>query len=205
MPKKQPKDGAVKPKPLSDKEQAFVNEYLLNPNATQAAIKAGYAPSTADKQAFAWIGKNREDCPANKRHVWDAVKAEQQARSERTKIDADWLLRRLAEEAVADMAELYGPGNVIKDVHDWPLIFRQGLVAGLEIAQVGAGEDAEPGIVTKVKLSDRIKRLELIGRHIGVQAFKDRVEVEASPEYAARLDAAIARAAKHAQERKSAA
>jgi phage terminase small subunit len=100
------------------------------------------------------------------------VAAAQSARSERTRIDADWLLARLAAEAQADVNDLYNEDGRIKPVKDWPLIWRQGLVAGLEVETIGEGA----GHLTKVKLSDRIKRLELIGKHIDVQAFKDKIE-----------------------------
>ena len=62
-------------------------------------------------------------------------------------------------------------GN-IRPVRDWPLIWRTGLVAGLDVESIGEGA----GRLTKIKLSDRIKRLELIGKHIDVQAFKDKIE-----------------------------
>jgi phage terminase small subunit len=68
--------------------------------------------------------------------------------------------------------DLYTEDGRIKPVKDWPLIWRQGLVAGLEVETIGEGA----GHLTKIKLSDRIKRLELIGKHIDVQAFKEKVE-----------------------------
>lgn len=102
-----------------------------------------------------------------------AFVAEAQAkRSERTEINADWVLKRLAEEATADVGDLYADDGRIKPVHEWPLIWRQGLVAGLEVETIGEGV----GHLTKVKLSDRIKRIELIGKHVGVQAFKEKIE-----------------------------
>lgn len=92
--------------------------------------------------------------------------------AERAVVDAAWLLTRLAEEAKADVADLYTEDGRIKPVKDWPLIWRQGLVAGLEVETTGEGA----GHLTKVKLSDRIKRLELLGKHVDVQAFKEKVE-----------------------------
>jgi phage terminase small subunit len=152
---------------LTDKQQAFVNEYLLDLNATQAAIRAGYSPATAQQ-----MGSENLSKPV----VADAIAAAMEARARRTGIDADWLLVRLAAEAQADLADLFGDGGNLKPVKDWPPIWRQGLVAGVDVVRK-PGDD-EPVIIDKVKLSDRIKRLELIGRHIDVQAFLDRVAVE---------------------------
>ena len=148
---------------MTPKQKAFALEYLIDLNATQAAIRAGYSARTASSQGERLL-RNVD--------VSAAIQAGQIARSERTRIDADWLLTRLAAEATADVGELYAEDGRIKPVKDWPLIWRQGLVAGLEVETIGEGA----GHLTKVKLSDRVKRLELIGRHIDVQAFKDKIE-----------------------------
>jgi len=148
---------------MTPKQQRFVEEYLVDLNATQAAIRAGYSAATASEIGYENLSKPQ---------IADAIAEARAERSERTRIDADWLLTRLAAEAVADVAELYEDDGRIKPVRDWPLIWRQGLVAGLEVETIGEGA----GNLTKVKLSDRIKRLELIGKHIDVQAFKDKIE-----------------------------
>lgn len=148
---------------MTPKQAAFVREYLIDLNATQAAIRAGYSERTARS-----IGQENLTKP----DIATAIAEAQANRSERTKIDADWLLTRLATESVADIADLYAEDGSVKPVKDWPLIWRQGLVAGIEVERIGEGA----GTVTKIKISDRIKRLELIGKHIDVQAFKERVE-----------------------------
>lgn len=144
---------------LNEKQQLFCLEYIKDLNATQAAIRAGYSEKTAYS-----IGQRLL------KHVEIQKETERllSERSERTKIDADWLLTRLAAEAMADVADLYYDNGRIKPVHEWPEVWRQGLVTGM---------DTTAGVITGLKVSDRIKRLELIGKHIGVQAFKDKVEV----------------------------
>lgn len=148
---------------MNAKQARFVEEYLLDLNATQAAIRAGYSAKTAYSQAERLL-RNVE--------VQKAVLEAKTARSEKTGVDATWLLDRLATESTADIADLYSEDGNVKPVHQWPLIWRQGLVAGIEVERIAEGA----GTVTKIKISDRIKRLELIGKHIDVQAFKDRVE-----------------------------
>lgn len=156
---------------LTAKQQAFVDEYLIDLNATQAAIRAGYSAKTANEQAARLLANVS---------VAEAVRNKQIARAERTQINADWVLTRLAEEAEADVADLYDDNGHLKAVHDWPLIWRKGLVAGIETVTERGGEDEagnpQYSIVKKVKLSDRIKRIELIGKHVGVQAFKEQVD-----------------------------
>jgi phage terminase small subunit len=156
---------------LKGKQQLFVDEYLKDLNATQAAIRAGYSENSAAEAGYENLIKP---------HIAKAIIEAKQARSERTQIDADWLLKRLAEEATADIADLYDAGGALKPVSMWPEIWRKGLVGGLEVQQNFAyidGDKVPDGVVTKVKLSDRIKRLELIGKHVDVKAFQDRTEI----------------------------
>ena len=151
---------------LTPKQDAFVREYLLDLNATQAAIRAGYSAKTA--RAVGCENLTKPDIAA-------AIAEAQARRAERTRIDADWLLTRLADESAADVADLYDEHGGLKPVKEWPMIWRQGLVVGLDVEEI-KDNGAVVGVVRKVKLSDRVKRLELIGRHIDVGAFKDKVE-----------------------------
>jgi phage terminase small subunit len=155
---------------LNERQQRFVEEYPLDLNATQAAIRAGYSAKTAYSQGQRLLSHVE---------VAGAIAERMKARSEKTGIDAEWLLRRFVMEVEADLADLYDENGKLKQVKDWPLIWRQGLVSGVETVREGSGDDV-PSFVDKVKISDRIKRLELIGRHINVQAFKDKLEVDAS-------------------------
>ncbi len=151
---------------MTPKQQRFVEEYLVDLNATQAAIRAGYSKHTAKS-----VGHENLTKP----DIQAAVAEAMQARSERTKIDADWVLTRLTHEAMADLADLYTENGELRPVAEWPLIWRQGLVSGLNVKTFADG--GKLGQVTKVKLSDRIKRLELIGKHINIQAFAERKEI----------------------------
>lgn len=152
---------------LTDKQQMFVREYLLDLNATQAAIRAGYSAKTA-KQQGARLLTNVD--------VATALSEAKAERSEKTKIDAQWVLTRLASDATADLAELYDEAGNLKSIHDWPMVFRTGLVAGIEVEELfeGRGEDRAPiGRVRKIKLLDRTKVVELVGKHVDVSAFKE--------------------------------
>lgn len=187
---------------LTPKQQRFVDEYLIDLNATKAAIRAGYSERNADGIASQLMAKTQ---------VRSAIETKRAERSRETKIDAAWVLTRLAAEAQADVADLYDDDGNLLPVKQWPLIWRQGLVAGIETETLrprgskGTGqwrgksqdvhdeeEPEEETVVTKIKLSDRTRRLELIGKHIGVNAFQDIVEHKGLDSLADRL----ARAAK---------
>jgi len=168
--KSKKKAGKKKAKKLTAKQKLFCYEYLIDLNATQAAIRAGYSEKTAYS-----IGNEN----LNKPEIAETIAKCKIKRSERTQIDADWLLTRLADEAEADVADLYNEAGGLKPVHEWPEIWRKGLVAGLDVHQEYAYEDGQKipdGLIMKVRLSDRIKRLELIGKHVDVQAFPSKVE-----------------------------
>ena len=78
---------------LTPKQARFVEEYLVDLNATQAAIRAGYSARNADKIGPELLGKTR---------VAEAVKAAQQARTERTEITQDEVIQGLKKEATLE-------------------------------------------------------------------------------------------------------
>lgn len=80
---------------LTPKQQRFVDEYLVDLNASAAARRAGYSVRTANRIATENLSK-----PV----IAAAIAAAKAQRSERTRIDADWVLRTLAEEKAADLA-----------------------------------------------------------------------------------------------------
>lgn len=153
---------------MNDKQRRFVHEYLIDLNATQAAIRAGYSPKTAHVQGPRLLDN------AEVQAFLDQAK---DRRSKETQIDAAWVLKRLAAEAEADVSDLYDATGAILPVSEWPLIWRQGLVAGIEHIEVKDHEGNKTGdVVVKLKLSDRIRRLELIGKHVRVNAFQEVVQ-----------------------------
>lgn len=151
---------------LTPKQRRFVDEYLVDLNGTAAATRAGFSERSAKAKASQLLAMP---------HIAEAIASAQQDRASRTKIDADWVLSRLAEEANADLADLYDDEGALRPIQDWPDIWRKGLVAGIDVEEVKE-EGVVVAIVRKVKLSDRIKRIELIGKHVSVQAFREQVE-----------------------------
>lgn len=156
-----------KVRPLTPKQQRFVEEYLVDLNATQAAIRSGYSQKTAGA-----VGHENLKKP----EIAKAIAAGREKQSKRTEINADWLLKRLADEVDADQAELYDEKGQLKRIQDWPMVWRKGLVAGMDVDEIKGEGGSVLGYTRKIKISDRLKRLELIGRHIAVGAFLDKHE-----------------------------
>lgn len=80
----------AKPGELTPKQAAFVREYLIDRNATQAAIRAGYSKKTAHV-----IGTENLSKPA----IAEKVRFASKAVAEKTETDSEWVRRRLKEEA----------------------------------------------------------------------------------------------------------
>lgn len=154
---------------MREKHQAFVREYLIDLNATQAAIRAGYSAKDADVQGPRLLGNAG---------IAAAIKEALDARATRTQINADYVLNRLVEIDNMDVLDIIDDAMNLKPVHQWPKVWRQYL-SGFDVAEMfeGRGDDREMvGILKKIKWPDKVKNLELLGKHVGVQAFKDRVE-----------------------------
>lgn len=154
---------------MTPKQEAFVREYLIDLNATQAAIRAGYSEKTAED-----IGRQQ----LRKTPVAAAINAELEKRAHRTQINADYVLNRLVEIDNMDVLDIVDEKLNLRPVSEWPKVWRQYL-SGFDVAEMfeGRGEDREMvGILKKIKWPDKVKNLELLGKHVGVQAFKDRVE-----------------------------
>jgi phage terminase small subunit len=173
---------------LTHRQRRFVQEYLRSETATEAALRAGYASSSAAVMACRMM-----DDP----DILAAIEEGQKKRLDRVAVDADYLLTRLHEEVEADIADLYDEetGDLLP-VHEWPEVWRRGLVAGVEIEVLfdGSGKDRQQiGHLKKIKTSDRTRRIEALGRHVSVAAFRDSIKVEGLEGLAERL-ARISRA-----------
>lgn len=156
---------------LTPKQELFCLEYIKDLNATKAAIRAGYSKKGAHVQGCRLL----TNVKINVR-----IQENKANRMDRVKVDADWVLERLIREADADISDLYDEEGRLKSVHDWPLEWRQGLVAGMDITSIGDDENAI-AYLTKVKLSDRLKRIELVGKHVDVKAFDNSIELSIKP------------------------
>lgn len=158
---------------LSDKQELFAREYLKDLNATQAAIRAGYSEKTARSQG------NRLLTNVD---IQDRISALKSVRNEQVQVDANYVLRRLVEIDEMDVLDIMTDEMNIKPVSQWPPVWRRYL-SGFDLAEMfeGRGDDREmTGILKKIKWPDKVKNLELLGKHVSVQAFKEQTATELS-------------------------
>ena len=149
---------------MTPKQARFVEEYLVDLNATEAAIRAGYSRKTAYAQGSRLL-RNAEVAPA--------VKAAQEERAARTRVNADRVVQELARIAFAD----------IREVISWSASGVVTVKPSAEMTPEQAGALAEVqdvatanGRTLRVKMHDKIPALTALARHLGM--FKDRMDLK---------------------------
>lgn len=152
---------------LTPKQKLFVDEYLIDLNATQAAIRAGYRPDNAEQMGYQLLRKTL---------VSDAISKAMAERSRRTGINQDRILMELAKIA------LVNPANVVDfdeaTILDSALPEDLAAVASVKVKRFPTKEGE--GIEREIKFYDKTKALDLAGRHLGM--FKNKLEVSGTLE-----------------------
>lgn len=147
---------------MTKKQKRFIEEYLIDLNATQAAIRAGYSPDTAYS-----IGTENLKKPEIRAHIEKSM-AE---RSRRTGINQDRVIRELAKIAFVNAADVINTEDAtLKDnatEEDTAAI----LSVKVKVFPTKNGD----GIEREIKMADKLKALELLGKHLGM--FTDKIEV----------------------------
>ena len=182
-------------KPLTAMQEAYCQSYIKSPeNQSQAAIDAGFSPNTAAVKASVMMRDER---------IQKRIAELMEERNKRNRVSADYVLMRLVEIDQMDVLDILNDDGGMKPIAEWPKVWRTSLSA-MDIATIKTTqaslqkengeadlsvEDVEH-ILKKVKWPDKVKNLELIGKHVDVNAFKDRVEVSGTLTIADRMAAA---------------
>lgn len=158
---------------MTRKQEQFISEYLIDLNATQAAIRAGFSKRTAYSQGQRLL-KNVE--------VQGAITEAQAKRAERLEITADKWLRELAIIGFSDLADYIEINNDTgairaKGFEEMSEAKSRALESIQEDRIVREDAKGEQSIVNekvKFKLHDKLSALEKIGKHLGF--LKDKIE-----------------------------
>lgn len=144
---------------LNPRQARFVAEYLVDLNATQAAIRAGYSPRTAQEQSSRLLSKAI---------VAEAVAAG--ASKQLTKLDltADMVKERLKLLAFQDIRALFDERGNLRPIHELSDA-AAAMVGGVEVIKKNAAAgDGVIDTVHKVKVVDPVKALEMLAKHFGL-------------------------------------
>lgn len=151
---------------LKGKRLLFVDEFVIDMNATQAAKRAGYSEKTAGQMGHELL-KNVE--------IQAAISDAQARRSQRTEITQDRVLAELAKVGFSDIRNVVTGGGSLISIQDWD-DETAGSIASVEVVQRPSGEyddDGKPIMenVHKMRMWDKLNALEKLGKHLGM--FKD--------------------------------
>lgn len=149
---------------MTNAQKRFCDEYLIDLNATRA-YKVAYPNCKKDKTA-----KSAGSRLLTNVNIQNYISEKQKEREKRTEVTQDMVIKELAKIAFSDIRKLYndyGTIKMVKDIDD----DTAGAISSLETYEetIGKGEDKEKiGDTQKVKLLDKTKALELIGKHLGM-------------------------------------
>ncbi|MDD5966126.1 MAG: terminase small subunit [Blautia sp.] len=148
---------------MTKKQKLFVEEYLIDLNATQAAIRAGYSAKTAQEQASRLLSNVM---------VQGSIAKAMAERSKRTGINQDRVIQELARIAFVNPQNVIDSedASVREDATEDDLACIQSVKVKTMSGEKGSSVERE------VRLNDKMKALELLGKHLGM--FKDKLELE---------------------------
>lgn len=155
-------------KPLLEKQKRFCEEYIVDLNGTQAAIRAGYSEKSAKQLASMLLTH------ANIQAYLGKLRAEQQ---ERTKVTADRVVEELARIGFADMRHFINERGRVRSIQDLDTE-QSPVISEIRTETRLVGEQLVE--ITKFKLHDKVQALNLLGRHLGM--FEDNVNLKVPAE-----------------------
>lgn len=174
---------------LNTQMEKFCQEYIKDPeHQAKAAVAAGYSAKTATVKASKLMSDPR---------IMARIAELMSQRVYRTKIGADYVLKRLVEIDELDLLDIMNDDLTLKPLSAWPKAWRQ-FLSGLKVAELFEGQGDEKqviGVLKSIKWPDKVKNLELIGKHVDVNAFKEVHEHTVNVTLAERMQAARTRAA----------
>ena len=156
---------------LTPKQERFVGEYLKDLNATQAAIRAGYSPSSAAEIGYENLRKPQ---------IATAISEAFKARAERTRVEGDRVVLELARVGFSDIREIasWGEGGFAYKASDELTDEAAATIAAITETVTRTRNGGKRRTPT-IKLHDKLRSLELLGRHLGI--FTDRINMSFLP------------------------
>lgn len=152
---------------ITPRQKRFCDQYLIDLNGTQAAIRAGYSKKTAKEQAVRLLSNV---------NLRDYIDKRMKDREIRTEITQDRVLQEYAKIAFVDVRKLFDDKNALKQI-DMVDDETAGAIAGIETLDEFSGcgdQRTKIGVTNKIKLIDKKGALDSLAKHLGM--FTDRTE-----------------------------
>lgn len=148
---------------MTGKQERFCDEYMIDLNAKQAAIRAGYSPKTAEQ-----IGNQL----LHKTSVLTEIRKRRAEQSKRTGITADRVLLELARIGFVNAADVIDD----EDATIKSSASRDDTACVQSVKVKTMSTDKGDMVEREVKLADKIKALDLLGKHLGM--WDDKVQAD---------------------------
>lgn len=150
---------------LTPKQQRFIDEYMVDLNATQAAIRAGFSAATASVQGCELLKKPK---------IREAIDIKMAELAKRTGINAERVVRELAKMAFVNPLDVINVdlATIKEGINDDDAA----AIASVKVKRIPTEEGDI--IEREIKLSDKTRNLELLGKHLGM--FTEKVNMTGS-------------------------
>lgn len=144
---------------LTLRQELFCEEYIKDFHITNAALRAGYSEKSAHVEGFKLLKKPK---------IALRVEEAKQQRMQRVQVKADDILREILKIATCDIAQAFDESGALKPIHEIPEEVRRAM-SSVEILEQheGTGKNrVYVGDVKKIRFWDKVKALELLGKHM---------------------------------------
>lgn len=154
-----------KRKRLTPKQARFAEEYLIDGNATQAALRAGYSERSAYSQGQRLLKKDE---------VQECIRKGQERIQRRLEVTQERIVKELARLAFCDPRDFFTEHGALKPIHELS-DDAAAVIAGMDVSKGLNGE-----ILRKIKLNRKEKALEMLCKHLGL--FDEKMTIGFSSE-----------------------
>lgn len=147
---------------LTEKQRRFVDEYLIDLNATQAAIRAGYSVKTANEQGARLLANVS---------IQSEISRNMAERSRRTGVNQDRVVMELAKIAFVNAADVIDSDDAT--IKAGATADDTAAIQSVKVKVIPTKEGE--GVEREIRLNDKLKALELLGKHLGM--WNDKLDV----------------------------
>jgi len=150
---------------LNLKQRRFCEHYVVHYHGTNAAIEAGYSKASAHAQATALL-KNPK--------IQEYLSHLNRKASKKIEITREAVLQEMAALAFSDIRDVFNDDGSLKQPHEYDDKAAKA-VQSIDVTTLNGDEGQILGATNKIRLADKTKNLELLGKHLGL--FTDKVEM----------------------------
>lgn len=147
---------------MTEKQQRFIDEYLIDLNATQAAIRAGYSVKTAKDIGCQNLAKL---------NIQQAISEKMAERSKRTGVNQDRIVLELAKIAFVNAVDVIDSDDAT--IKAGATADDTAAIQSVKVKMIPTKEGE--GVEREIRLNDKLKALELLGKHLGM--WNDKLDV----------------------------